>query len=486
MNVLIITLGNSEIQFNEDRLGPFRLDNIDKNLSLTDGIISISVRKNIRNGKSQWLMPVSSREDGEVILRNYDVMKSIVNFPIVESLLDFIAENKIGKFYLVVTNQDDLIHRKGDTINYGYIIKKYFTEKLNLEDEKFTIIEITKNVRDIDYQYNNFKKILPELLGETGGDTEIRMHLFAQGGIDQINHALTLQLLRKYKSNVHVYQKAEDEELKEIHFPQLFLKDLNRQKIIKHLEDYDFGKAGELMIDDQESKTMAEYCAYRLSLNHNLIDQILLEDTYRFPWIELSDIEKKTIKLSDLAYAFKIDMHQSRYNDALTKLYTIYENIFKNTIDEITKTETNQFYDDTKKNQNDINENWEGFLKYHFGDNIKEKLKKKKKNLYINNPNARTYFYLCRIVVNDKSLYNIDFSEDDILKIDQILNNLRAMRNDINHTLGSATKEEIVHGICDAKSSYDEFINLLEKFTETKDYGIFEIIKNELLVKYRE
>ena len=89
-------------------------------------------------------------------------------------------------------------------------------------------------------------------------------------------------------------------------------------------------------------------------------------------------------------------------------------------------------------------------------------------------------------MVNDKSLYNIDFSEDDILKIDQILNNLRAMRNDINHTLGSATKEEIVHGICDAKSSYDEFINLLEKFTETKDYGIFEIIKNELLVKYRE
>lgn len=486
MNILIITLGNSEIQFNEDELGSFRLQNNDKSLTLTDGNISISVRKNIRNGKSQWLMPVSSRDDGEVILNNFDLVKSIVHFPIIEPLLHFIRENQIEKFYLVSTNQEDPIHRKGDTINYGFIIKKYFTEKLNLKDEKFTIIEITKNVRDIDYQYNNFKKILPELLGETGGDTEIKLYLFAQGGIDQINHALTLQLLRKYKSNVHVYQKAEDEELKEIHFPQLFLKDLNREKIIKHLEDYDFGKAGELMIDDLESKKMAEYCVYRLSLNHQVIDQLCLEDKYKFPWLGLSDIEQKTIKLTDLVYAFKIDLHQGRYNDALTKLYTIYENVFKNTIDQITKTETNQFFDDSKKTQSDINENWEGFLKYHFGDNIKEKLKKKKKNLYLNNPNARTYFYLCRIIVNDKSVYNLVFSEEEILKIDKILDNLRAMRNEINHTLGSTTYDDIIDNITKAKSNFAEFIDLLHKFTGTNGFGIHDQVRSELLMKYQD
>jgi len=486
MNALIITLGNSEIQFDELNIPEFEFKSKDeKTTVLSNGILELPVRKNFRPNKEVWWVPDSSREGGKYILNHYEAFENILRFPIVENLIDFVKGKDIKDIFWVVTDQSDIIHKRGDTIFYAEIIEKYFKKNLILAEKiNFSTIKVSENVKDIDYQYQFFRNFFSKtIFCETNPDDKI--YLFAQGGIDQINHALTLQLLQKYKSQVRIYQKAEDEALKEVLFPHMFIKDLNRQKILKHLEDYDFGKAEELILDDLEAKKLAHYSNLRLGLNHGLIDQSDLDEKYKFVWESNSEIGKKLIKLTDLVYAFKIDFLQKKYNDGLTKLFTIYENIFKLKIDELTNTDTSNFYNFRIKEKDDVNENWESYLRYYFGDSIKEKLLKKKKNLILNNPNTMTYFYLIRFISNNESQFEIGYSEEEILKLDKVLDNLRAMRNDINHTLGSATLNEINSRILIAKSNYDEFIFLLHKFTKSNDYGIHEFVRGELLSKYK-
>lgn len=483
MNSILITLGNSEIQFNENHLGEFSIIEKEPN-ELTNGIQSIQVRKNIRIGQEFWWVPISSRIEGQIILDNYQVFRPIMKFPLVEPLIEFIRDKKINKVVWIVTNQKNLIHSKGDTIYYAEILQNYFTESLNLDwGIEYCSIVIEENVHDIDWQYKNIGKSL-DLIFSSEETENSEIYLFAQGGIDQINHALSLQLIQRYKERVKLMQKAEDSELTELIFPNLFLKDLNKQKIIKHLEDYDFDKAAELILDNQEAKQLAEYCNLRLTLNHHLINQMDWSNEYYFDWDENDVTIQKNTKLKDLVYSFQIDFKQRKFNEGLTKLYTIYENIFKNIIDRILKVDTQVFFESTKREFMDSNDSWHLFLKNNFGEDIIIRLRKKNKNLALNNPNSRTYFYLVRFIVAERKNGTFLFDEMDIIKIDQILNDLRDIRNQINHSLGSVSEYDILDVLVKKKSTLEEFTSILNKFTSTNGLGIFESIKAKLLKYY--
>ena len=338
MAVLFITLGNSEIQFDEHNLGDFRIIASGKSSILTKGDLSLNVRKNNRPQKGSWWLPESSREGGAYILQFYEDFKNILQFPIVETLIEFINREGIKHILFIVTDQTDPKHRTGDTLHYATILEKHFRQALDLgESIKFSTIEITENVRDLDFQYENFKKSLEPILNNQGTSEE-KIYLFAQGGIDQINHALTLQLLQKYKSSVRIYQKPEDESLKEVLFPHLFLKDLNRQKIIKHLEDYDFGKAIDITLSEPVISQLCIYANNRLQLKTDtaflmannfgkkhlhIIGPDLVEQL-KTNWKELTFIEKNKIKIQDLIYSIRIDVLQKNYNQALIKFFTLF------------------------------------------------------------------------------------------------------------------------------------------------------------------
>ena len=488
MNILIITLGNSEIQFTEDNLEHFKLDNSSKNLILTDNHINISVRRNNRIGRTNWLMPVSSREDGQVILENYNVLKDIIRFPIVESLIKFIKNEAIQKFYLVVTNQDDPIHKKGDTINYGYIVRKYFSEQLKLDEERFSIIEITQNVRDIDFQYKNFKKLLPDLLEDIQTDTNITLHLFAQGGIDQINHALTLQLLRKHKSNVHIYQKAEDEELKEIQFPQLFLKDLNREKIIKHLEDYDFDKAGALALNDAGMSEICQYADLRLKLNTAFAFGLAgrfnknhayylgqdLVNTFKINWNKLSFLEKNTLKIQDLVYSIRIQILQKNYSVALIKLFTLFENLFKLKVEELSPlhVDTKDFYN-PEISIKEENTKWLDYLNTlnpTIADNLIFN------NVHTNNPNRRAYFFIYALLNQNETT--------ELYKLNKLIETLSQRRNGIAHSLSSISEKDFYSLFTKCQYDVVEFDTIIDRLTGTEGLGVYYAIQQSLIKVY--
>lgn len=460
MNTLIITLGNSEIQFNLNQLESFEY----KNGELSLNNLCIPVRVNNRIGQNEWLIPISARHAGKIILEKYEEFKPILRFPIIEPLVSFIKKETIGKVLFVVTDQEDKNYSKGDTLYYAPIIRKYFEEN-SLTDISYENITVRESVKDVDVQYRFFGDSLPEALGKDS--IEKKFYLFAQGGIDQINHALTLQLLQKYKDRVAIYQKAESEELRKVSFPQLFLADLTWQKIEKHLDDLDFGKAAELILNNPKAETLARNIHLKLNLNHEGI----LGSEWQKYWSSLSDIEKKNRKIQDLVYAYRIDFHQKKYNDGLTKLYTVYENIFKQLVDEYTKIETQTFYN-KKIKFGEKNEKWENFLKDKFGPNIIDRLKEKKNDLNINNPNAMTYFYLLRFLIKDEKENR--FSDNEVKKLDGMLNKMRYLRNQINHSLGNATLDDLQLGL-GSNYSLEDLNGLLDKFAGTK--GLEPILK---------
>jgi len=481
MNVLIITLGNSEIQFDINKLGDCQL--IESNICYEN--ISIPVYKNTRVNQSQFLIPRYSRDGGLDIIENFDKLEKILIFPIVEPLPKFILENEIFKVIFIATDQDDINHRKGDTIHYAKIIQKYFCEVKNLKSIEYETIFIRKNLKEIDYQYETIGIELDKTIGSS--KVEDKIYLFAQGGVDQINHALTLQLLYRYKQRVNIYQKAEDEELNKLEFPHLFLKDLNKQKLIKHIQDYDFGKAS-ILFDNDKAAALAQYSNLRLNLNYNSLDDYEIDENYKINFQE-GKVQEYKCKLQDLIYSYKIDLLQEQYNGALTKLFIILENIFNNFIQLHLKEKykykdilIKDYFIKSNRAPDSNNEKWSKFIKEEFGEDIMKKLVKE--NVHLNNPNEKTSFYIAKHIIGSNKLEIL--STKDLKLFYTTIDKFRDLRNEINHNMGSASLKQIEAVFDKNKTSSEIFESTIDKLADTVELSksIYGKIKDELLTQY--
>lgn len=470
MEALLITLGNSEIQFDQNHLENFSIIIIDRQEYLTKGDIKLLIRKNNRINKENWFVPFSSRDGGKYIIDHYPDFQSIIQYPILDPIFKIFDQDKISKIILVATDQEDPIHRQGDTLYYAEIVSKYLLEYFNHIQVKVLLVK--NDLRNIDKQYAFFKENLNSYFSEIQEWDKI--HLFAQGGIDQINHAITLQLIQLFKSKLYLWQKPEDDVMSRLVFPLLFLRDLTRQKVIKHLEDFDFRKSATLLFDNLRLETLANYLADRLALLH---EDIIFDDFIK-EWDSKTDIEKRLAKIQDLTYSFKIDIKQNLFNEAVTKLYTIYENIFKWYIDDNSATDTLSLRNGKLKD-GDKNEPWEEFLKNKFDEKIIDWLYRKKPNLSLTNPNAMTYFYLVRYLIEKRIITFI--TDTQVKQLHTILDDLRETRNQINHNMGSCTKEKFGQILKNRKMDIHSFMSFIDVFTHTNDMGIYGHYQTELL-----
>ena len=234
-NVLVITIGNSDIQINKYPGHGFVVEDL---ILKKESCGEINLRPN-RNYNDYYLL-LSSRNDGLVISESYDLYKEILEFPLIEPLLAYFKKESksFQEVWWVYTDQQKEVEyfQSGDTLYYKQIIQKYFES--NYQDVIYKDYPITENVKNIDAQYVDFYSKALALINNTEPISNI--FLLPQGGIDQINQALTLQLIQLFKDKVRVFQCAEKSEVVELMFPHLFLKDLTKKNRIKHLLDYDF------------------------------------------------------------------------------------------------------------------------------------------------------------------------------------------------------------------------------------------------------
>ena len=477
-NILIITLGNSDIQLKKEDNNKFFSQQGRLFIFIKDGF-SINLRQN--RDYEDWFLLNKARNDGQTIWNNYDIFIPHLHFPLIQPLFDRIKRKKmeVDTIVWVCTDQKDPGFQHTDTLYYAKILGKH--TKTNFPNIKQNTISVSENVKDIDFQYQYFNHQLDNVLPQ--GHQLKSILLFPQGGIDQINHALTLQLLQKYTYKVSFYQQAEGDELKKLNFPKMFVRDLTKQKIIKHLNDYDFNKAAALILENQALASLLQHAAERLALRHDYIAWDQVSEPYTCQWKNLSNLDKNAEKLKDLVYAFKIDIKQEHFNDALTKLFTIYENMFKNFVDRFVGHDTIKYYNKKLRHQKDINEEWEQCLNGILGKEYFLLLKNYNNGkIALNNPNTMTYFRTLKYLIEQEKITSV--SVQDLKKIDSILNNLRGLRNEINHSLGTATEKDISNSLEIQHLNMDGLNALLDKFVGTKGLGIYKEIKKKALDYY--
>lgn len=245
-NVFIVTLGSREIQFNKSKLESFGFTINEKKLIYNDVSKCISLDIYENTAYPEYLCHSFPRLAGETILNNLKIFIPVIEFPLIDSAFKEIIskEHPINSFILVYTDQIDLDvedpkqrnNFNRDTVFYKSILEKTYKEKFQqLSKTSFSDIPIEEKVSDIDHQYNYFAGKCKVLFDDKENIENI--FLLAQGGIDQINHALTLQLIQNFGKKVHLWQQSEIGEPKLLDFTKFFLEDLLKNQVAS-LVDY--------------------------------------------------------------------------------------------------------------------------------------------------------------------------------------------------------------------------------------------------------
>ena len=214
-NIFIITLGTREVQLRKSKLADqgFVVSSDAKQITHPDlpGML-LAVYKN--QNFPDFYCCAEPRISGETILEYWDSLKTVVEFPLIEQARNtIIKDNRIDDFVLVYTDQKDLDktnekslgHFNSDTISFRNIFRRQLQEQHpDLPNNQESDIAVTEKTADIDFQYRNFAITCKARYEQ---EPEIQqVFLLAQGGIDQINHALTLQLIQAFGSKVKLWR----------------------------------------------------------------------------------------------------------------------------------------------------------------------------------------------------------------------------------------------------------------------------------------
>lgn len=401
-NLLVITLGTREVQFRKDKLkkAGFSFPEKGRGKLVFPDIPEAGFIVAENENYPDFLVCSEPRTAGKNILDNWELFSPLIELPLIQHAYESIVkDNIIDKLILVYSDQGDLDikneqHKRNycrDTVYFREIIRKKLISSNSLQDADMAPdIAIENRATDIDQQYKDFALKCRSLFDDANNIKQI--FLLAQGGIDQINHALTLQLIRTFGTKVKLWQQAEGIPPRNLEFPFLFIGDLNKQKILKHLQDYDFGFINKSITNNKVIIHLAQYASARLQLKHdtvkcnldflqNKIDEILFSKILE----DIKEVNDNT-KLNDLYISTKIALLHESYGDFIWRLFTIAENLFAVMLGIDLSTIKRTFKPSLGFNQ----ENAEliDFLK-HINPEIPESLRKKK--IALNNPNRRIF-----------------------------------------------------------------------------------------------
>lgn len=488
MRVAVITIGNSDVQIRIPQGSSFQIQRLeDCHILIAKKIPEIKLRLVKNRFYQDYYLLKNAREDGEKILQYWDEYRPVLQFPIVERFFSYLDEQNLSlsAIWWVFTNQEDSQYKQADTLVFRRILGRYAENRWNgiVQND----YEINERLIDIDYQYMKFSEKARRLIEQRDQIEEIL--LLPQGGIDQINQSLTLQLLRHFRHRTRLFQVAEGQKAQELSFPHLFLNDLVVENICAYARNYDFDKILQFkdFISIKKNSNYVNLCIsahYRLILNHENISADIDSEFAQY-YERLSDFEKRWQKIKDLTYSIKISLHQERFNEAFVKLYSLYEVLFKTIVEEKYLDDFGEycdigaFYNRSLVNVNEHNSNWVQWLRKSFGNEFLDELVKK--GTHLNNPNAMTCFFIVRYCVKNGlgSYRKYDYSNVKLFNV--LLNDFQSHRNRVVHNLGTISRDTYYEILNKREITQEGFYELLDYFTGTNGMGDFEEIKERII-----
>ena len=503
MNVLIITIGNSEIQVSKNPGHGFQIlkQNPESqgfqlvNSNLT-GLPVIDLKPN-RGSDDSFLLSIP-RQGGKCVNDHYKFFSPVLQYPLISPLLEYLKNENLEfhEVWWVYTDQEqDLVDadfKKNDTLYFKSILQKYFDQCF--KGLLFKDFPINNNVKDIDAQYKHFYAIGLQL--SKANQLPDQIFLLPQGGIDQINHALTLQLIQLFKDKVHIFQSAEKSKVTELQFTKLFLEDLTRQNIIKHLKDFDFDKAAVISITDNWIKQLCTYATLRLNMkqmeafqlynyptkeDRRMIGEELLCEL-QVNWNKVSFKEKNKHKLTDLIVNCKILFKQEKYNEGLIKLFTVFENFFKILLEiKLDLKDDISTYHDWNMNNSDINEKWVSFL-----NNLDIRLVPhlQENGVWLSNPSRLSYWTIYSFLTKNTNLIENAIKNEQLDILNGIIENFSGRRNGIAHNLKGISKVEVEKIFRENLLEEHSFFDLIDQCIGVGGFGVYKKIQEKILVHY--
>ena len=480
-NYLVITLGTREIQLPVNKIEENDFEIIEEKGEkfikfFVQKKSNSSVRIEVRQPSKEFpdFYTISPRTTGKIIDDNYILFRPIIDFPIVRPALEYLKQKEVNLdvIMLVYTDQEEAFksekvkfqNKENDSVYYADIISKLIKEDfffVNTEIHQFTIID---NVTDLGFQYDDFKRINESLLYP---DEVKQVFLYPQGGIDQINQALTLRLIESFGAKVKQLQKAEGADFKELDFPSKFLGSLNKQKIIKHLADYDFGA---ITVGSKTITYLAQYANKRLNLDYGSLkaySNIFKQIQYKNEVLDFPIDNNE--KLKDLYLSAKIYYRQGKLKDFLWRIFTVFENYTKVPIEK-------QFGDTDWLRKKEFE--WKEYLKkidanlIEYLQNTEIIIGNYKQKLDFSYPNRHTFWHI---------YFYLNISKNEALerKLYQKTERLSDERNKIAHSLDTITEKELNEAL-GKDYNCSMLLSDLDQIFNIQGFGIYDTIKKEI------
>lgn len=481
-NILVITIGTREVQIHKDQF-PNDIFEIDENYKWIqpkqEPENKIAVYSN--QDFPKYLSFSEPRKVGEAF-DNHEAWQEYICFPIIQPLLDYLNDKQVILHYvlLVDTDQEETFKQRAkDTLFFSHlvqnqILKSFSRQKTSIQ---FETITVKKDVTNIDKLYPLMESKGRHLFQLKYEDID-QVYLFPQGGIDQINQSLMLKLIQHYRNKVIQFQNAENNQVIPLKFPAWFIRDLNREKLRKHIYDFSFSLVDISLTDDQRTLEISEFASRKLELDFSAsyITKNILKE-----WIEINNEENK---IKNLYIAAKINYYRKEYSAYLWKLFTLSENFFKIYVAKYFDVNLDLLYD-KKCKPGEENAPWVNILKSEEGlyEKLTIKSKSNDKSVDLNNPN-RLVFKKILSFLNTKDKLPMSKEEYDLQSVVfNRMDKLSDLRNDIAHYLRPLKEDDLLidlgkgYFIPDLNNDIDKIF----KLKDIKDFGIYSNIKDYLL-----
>lgn len=511
-----ITLGTRDVQLDRHKLevSGGLLQRHNGKLFVSINGLSIEVReagtRQDQPAQEGRLAIVAPREGGRLILEHWHTFREALCLPLIENFLKKMKEES-GHWTIlfVYTDQsEDSPHRFNDTLYFKELAKLYVQEKFS-NVKNFSEIAIRENPADIDFQYDSFhKKFKENTFKEIIKESE-EIWLLPQGGLDQVNQALTLQLILHARNKLRLFQQPENQGLKEIGFASKFLSTINRQIILDKAQRYDFKGILEfkndiprelnwLMTLTDLAQHLLEGKFYDTAPSRKKILNILKYNlrldagTPAYDLVEklLTRNEKKIterLMFLSLYYSLRIAYLNKEWEHFLALLFRISENALSFWMESHYKGSDpptlnfKKLRDENLRN-NPKEENQE-LLK------VLEKISQpctiqilRDKKIFLNNP---SFHLLAKIFEHLKGELFEGYNDDlrrrlrEILPIlgepspSQSCGTLRGLRNRMEHRVGRIQENDIME-VCGSKSNLNNLLETLEILCDAQGFEFFE------------
>ncbi len=353
-NILIITIGTRDVQTREEILNKLTASKI-----IQRGVIPAT-----ENRREKLWIQVSEQPDSRVEISSNDGFNGyflfwpprdggqrlispaypaeLFCFPLIEKAIEYLnqPETPINYVLLVYTDQEGQErvspqNLQKDTLYFNDLMARYLRDHPATRNAKFDEYCVSQFVADIDFQYRHFDIVSQkeeDSLFMIPKETVQNIYLLAQGGIDQINTALTLRLIEHFPRKVSFIQQPDQRPVSIKDFPTLFVDNLIRGKAELPLSRYEFGTI-EAIVDEPIAKLLAQLGVALQSLDISRVKSTfanLFAVGYENSKL-LTDFQELSRQHEDLAKQkllflnALVELKSANYNDALWRLRTLGE-----------------------------------------------------------------------------------------------------------------------------------------------------------------